>query len=258
LWFVDFGAHEVGAVNLRGERESIASVAGMPMGLGFLPDGHLLIVSVRDGKLLRRQTDGSLVAYADLSSLSRYPWGELVVDRRGNAYVGGLGFEFPGGDFAPGMLALVRPDGAVHQVADDVAFPNGMAVTPDNSTLILAESYAHRLTAFDIGADGSLSNRRVWADLPGAYPDGVCLDAEGAVWYADVPGRQCVRVRQGGEILQRIEFDRGCFACVLGGPERRTLFVMTAEYPPSGGGPDAPRTGQIVAVPAPAPGVGWP
>jgi sugar lactone lactonase YvrE len=188
LWFVDFGAQEVGAVDPLGNRELIERLSSMPMGLGFVPDGRLLIVAVREARLLRREPDGSLATYADLSALSRQPWGELVVDGRGNAYVGNLGFEFPGGQFAPGSLALVTPDGAARQVADGVAFPNGMAVTPDNSTLILAETYAHRLTAFDIAADGSLSKRRVWADLGEAFPDGICLDADGAVWYADVPG----------------------------------------------------------------------
>jgi sugar lactone lactonase YvrE len=143
-------------------------------------------------------------------------------------------------------------------VADGIAFPNGMLVAPDNATLIVAESYAKRLTAFDIGADGGLSNRRVWADLEDGVPDGICLDAEGAVWYGDVPNKRCVRVREGGEVLQRIALDRGCFACALGGDDRRTLFMMAQEW----GGPasmfDEPRTGQVLAAEAPAPGAGWP
>src|SRR5207253_2213326 len=138
LWFSDFGAQEVVAVDLEGKKEVIARIASTPMGLGFLPDGRLLIVSMRDGLLLRREHDGSLVAYADLSHLSRYPWGDMVVDGRGNAYIGNLGFDFPGGAFAPGILALVTPDGTARQVADGFAFPNGIVVTPDNSTLILA------------------------------------------------------------------------------------------------------------------------
>jgi sugar lactone lactonase YvrE len=257
LWFVDFGAREVGAVDPHGNRELIARLSDMPMGLGFLPDGALLIVSVRDGKLVRRNADGGLAEYADLSAVSRHPWGDLVVDGRGNAYVGNLGFDFPGGAFAPGSLALVNPDGAVRIVADGLAFPNGLAITPDNSTLIVAESYGHRLTAFDIADDGALSNQRVWADLGEAYPDGICLDSEGAVWYADVPGKRCARVRQGGEVLETIEVDRGCFACVLGGDDGRTLFIMAASY---GGTSDqgAQRSGQVLAVPAPVPGAGWP
>lgn len=258
LWFSDFGAQEVGAVDLEGKKEVIARIPGAPMGLGFLPDGRLLIVSMRDGLLLRREQDGRLVTHADLSHLSRYPWSDMVVDGRGNAYIGNLGFNFPGGEFAPGILVLVTRDGSVRQVADGCAFANGMVVTPDNSTLILAESYGHRLTAFDIEEDGSLSNRRVWADLGSGYPDGICLDAENAVWYADVPARRCVRVREGGECLQTIELDRGCFACMLGGADRRTLFLMAAEFPPTSWGPEGARTGQVLTVQATIPGVGWP
>jgi sugar lactone lactonase YvrE len=257
LWFVDFGAGEVAAVDLHGSKELIARIAGTPMGLGFLPDGRLLIVSMRDGILLRREPDGALVRHADLSGMSHYPWGDMVVDGRGNAYIGNIGFDFPDGQFAPGIVALVTPDGTLRQVADGTAFPNGMVVTPDNSTLILAESYGHRLTAFDIAADGSLSNRRVWADLGGGYPDGICLDAEGAVWYADVPAKRCVRVRAGGEVLQTVELDRGCFACALGGVDNTTLFMMAAEYPPASWGPDAARTGQVLTIEAPTPGAGW-
>jgi sugar lactone lactonase YvrE len=142
-------------------------------------------------------------------------------------------------------------------VADDVAFPNGVLVTSDNSTLILAESYAGRLTAFDIDAEGSLSNRRVWAELDGAPPDGICLDAEGAVWYADVPNQRCVRVREGGSVLQTVDLDRGCFACMLGGPSGTTLFMMAAEWP-GAANPAGPRTGQVLTIEASAPGVGWP
>ena len=258
LWFSDFGAQEVVAVDLEGKKEVIAHVPGAPMGLGFLPDGRLLIVSMRDGLLLRREHNGKLVVHADLSKLSPYPWSDLVVDGQGNAYIGNLGFNFPEGEFAPGILALVTPDGSVQQVADGCTFPNGMVVTPDNSMLILAETYGHRLTAFDIDATGHLANRRVWADLSDGSPDGICLDAENAVWYADVPARQCVRVRQGGERVQTIDLDRGCFACMLGGVERRTLFLMAAEYPPTSWGPEAKRSGQVLTTRASAPGVGWP
>ena len=258
LWFSDFGAQEVVAVDLTGSKEVIAHVPGAPMGLGFLPDGRLLIVSMRDGLLLRREHNGKLVVHADLSKLSPYPWSDLVVDGQGNAYIGNLGFNFPEGEFAPGILALVTPDGSVQQVADGCTFPNGMVVTPDNSMLILAETYGHRLTAFDIDATGHLANRRVWADLSDGSPDGICLDAENAVWYADVPARQCIRVRQGGERVQTIDLDRGCFACMLGGVERRTLFLMAAEYPPTSWGPEAKRSGQVLTTRASAPGVGWP
>jgi sugar lactone lactonase YvrE len=152
---------------------------------------------------------------------------------------------------------MVTPGGAARQVADGLAFGNGMVVTPDNATLIVAESYGDKLTAFDIAADGSLSNRRVWATLGGGHPDGICLDAECAVWYGDVPAKRCVRVREGGEVLQTIGLDRGCFACMLGGADRRTLFLMAAEF--SGAANMAgTRTGQVLTMEAPAPGAGWP
>lgn len=259
VWLSDMGANELIAVDLDGRKELVAAVPAMPMGSGWLPDGRMLIVSSRDGRLLRRDPDGSLATHADLASLSPHPWSDMVVDGRGNAYVGSIGFDFPGGEFAPGILAMVAPDGSARQVADDVAFPNGVAVTPDNRTLILAETYAHRLTGFDVEADGGLSNRRVWADLGEAYPDGICLDAEGAVWYADVPNQHCVRVREGGEVLQTVEFDRGCFACILGGQDGRTLFVTAARYGDEDGtAGEPPRSGQVLAVPAPVPGAGWP
>ena len=256
LWFSDMSAAEVIALDLAGKSEIVARVP--TLGLGFLPDGRLLIVSMRDGLLLRRERDGSLVTHADLTGLSRHPWNDLVVDGRGNAYVNNVGFDFPGGEFRPGTLALVTPDGSARQVADGLAFPNGMVVTPDNATLIVAESYGARLTAFDIAADGGLSSQRVWAALDGAHPDGICLDAEGAVWYGDVPAKRCVRVREGGEALQTIELDRGCFACMLGGVEKRTLFMMAAEFSNSANMAGGARTGQVLAVEAPAPGVGWP
>jgi sugar lactone lactonase YvrE len=259
LWFSDMGAQQVVAVDLEGHSEVIASVPAMPMGIGWLPDGRMLIVSAHDGRLLARKPDGALVTQADLTGLADQPWSYMVVDGRGNAYIGNIGFDFPDGEFAPGILALVTSDGSARQVADGVAFANGMAVTPDNSTLILAESYANRLTAFDIAADGGLSNRRVWAELEGGVPDGICLDAEQAVWYADVPNQRCVRVREGGQVLQRVDLDRGCFACTLGGVDGTTLFLMAADF--SGGtgtAGQAPATGQVLTVAAPAPGVGWP
>jgi sugar lactone lactonase YvrE len=258
LWFSDMGAGRVVAVDLEGRSELVARVPAMPMGIGWLPDGRLLIVSARDGRLLRREPDGSLATHADLTGLAGHPWSDMVVDGRGNAYIGNIGFDFPGGEFAPGILALVTPDGSARQVADGIAFANGMAVTPDNRTLILAESYAGRLTAFDVAADGGLSNRRVWADLGDGAPDGICLDAEGAVWYGDVPNRRCVRVREGGQVLQTIDLDRGCFACALGGPDRRTLFMMAAEFAGGASMAGAAPTGQVLTVQAPAPGAGWP
>jgi sugar lactone lactonase YvrE len=258
LWLSDMGANEVVAVDLAGNLEVIARVPAMPMGLGWLPDGAMLIVSALDGRLLRRESDGSLATHADLTGLAEHPWSDMVVDGRGNAYIGNLGFDFEGGEPATGIVAMVTPDGSARQVADGVAFANGMAVTPDNSTLLLAESYANRLTAFDIAADGGLVNRRVWAELGDGVPDGICLDAERAVWYADVPNRRCVRVREGGQVLQTIELDRGCFACTLGGADNSTLFLTAAEYADAASMTGGARTGQVLTVRAPAPGVGWP
>ena len=254
LWFANWGANEVVAVDLDGKSEAIVRMPSLPFCIDWLPDGRLLIVSGREGLLLRRELDGSLVTHADLTSLSGSPWNDIVVDGRGNAYIGNTGFDFPVGAFAPGILALVTPDGLARQVADGVAFPNGVVVTPDNATLILAESYGHRLTAFDIAADGSLSNRRVWADLDNGAPDGICLDAAGGVWYGDVPNKRCVHVREGGEVLQTIDLDRGCFACALGGPDKRTLFLMAAEWRGPASLTDGARTGQVLTVEAPAPG----
>jgi sugar lactone lactonase YvrE len=258
LWFSDWGAHEVIAVKLDRRSEVIVRVRSFPMCIDWLPDGRLLIVSASEGLLLRRERDGSLVAHADLSSLADFKWNDIVVDGRGNSYVNNTGFDFPGGEFAPGILALVTPEGFARQVADEVAFPNGMVVTPDNSTLIVAESYGNKLTAFDIAADGSLSNGRLWADLRGGVPDGICLDAENAIWYGDVPNKRCVRVREGGEVLQTIHLDRGCFACALGGADRRTLFLMANEWRGTANMADGSPTGQVLTAEAPAPGVGWP
>lgn len=260
LWFSDWGSREVIAVDLDGNSEVVLRAPSFPCCVGWLPDGRLLLVSARDGLLLRKELDGRLVTHGDLSQVSTPPAGnELVVDGRGNAYVNGIGFDLMAGEpFAPGIVALVSPNGSARRVADGLAFPNGMLVTPDNATLIVAESYANRLSAFDISADGSLSGRRVWADLGDGVPDGICLDADGAVWYSDVPNKRCVRVREGGEVLQRVEIDRGCFACALGGADGRTLFMMATTWNGPTGMFAEPRTGQVLTAQAPAPGVGWP
>jgi len=250
LWFCDWGARQVAAVDLDGRREDVAQLSSFPFCIDYLPDGRLLIAPAREGKLLRREPDGSLVTHAELTTLSDKPWNDITVDSHGNAYVGNLGFEFPGGEFAPGTLVVVRPDGNATEVAERLAFPNGMVLTPDGQHLIIAESYADRLTAFGVGADGTLSDRRVWAETPGDHPDGICLDVEGAVWYADVGNKRCVRVREGSEVLDTVQLDRGCFACALGGPDGKTLFMVAAEYPIN----FANATGQILAVQAPAAG----
>jgi sugar lactone lactonase YvrE len=260
LWLSDWGRRHVLAVDLDGNVETILEGSGFPLCVDWLPDGRLLVVSAREGLLLRREPDGSLVTHGDLNGVSaRPPGNELVVDGRGNAYVNGPGFDLASGEpFAPGAIALVTPDGAARQVADDIAFPNGMIVTPDNATLIVADSYGKALIAFDVDDDGGLSNRRTWADLGDGVPDGICMDAERAVWYADVPNRRCVRVREGGETVQTIELDRGGFACALGGPDRMTLFIVATEWNGPAGMFQGPPTGQVLTVPAPAPGVPYP
>jgi sugar lactone lactonase YvrE len=250
LWFSDWGAQEILAVDPDGTSEVAVRVPfGLPFCIDWLRDGRLLIVSGRDGLLLRRERDGSLVAHAKLPGPAGMGWNEIVVDGRDNIYVnGGAG------------ITLLTPDGSLRQVADGLAFPNGMAITPDNSTLIVAESHGKKLTAFAIAADGSLRSRRVWAGLGDGVPDGICLDADGAVWYADVPNKRCVRVGEGGEVLQTITVDRGCFACMLGGEAKKTLYIIATEWR----GMDKiaevgqARTGQVLTFEAPAPHAGWP
>jgi sugar lactone lactonase YvrE len=232
-------------------------VKSLPLCTAWLPGGELILVSSAEGLLLRLEPDGSLVTHA---SLGRPGWNDIVADGRGNIYVNGAGFNpLAGEDFKPGAVSLVTADGAVRQVADDIAFPNGMAVTADNATLLVADSYRRQLVAFDIAADGSLSGQRTWADLGDAAPDGICVDAENAVWYAEVPGRRCVRVAEGGEELDVVPLDRGGFACVLGGPELATLFITAAGWRGMTESPMvAPGSGQVLAVDVVVPGAGWP
>ena len=255
LWFSDWGANQVIALGTDGSHEVVVAVPSFPMCIDFLPDGRLLVVDSAQRRLLSHEPDGSLVQHADLSEVSGKPWNDIVVDDRGNAYVNNIGFDFPEADFAPGLVVLVTPEGRVAQVADGVAFPNGMAIAPDGQTLIVAESYANRLTAYDIGGDGGLDNRRVWAETPGDHPDGICIDAEGAVWYADVGNQHCVRVREGGEVMATVDLDRGAFACALSRGADPHLFVVGQNW----GGPESSEpSGRVVAFPAPAPGAGRP
>jgi sugar lactone lactonase YvrE len=259
LWVADWGAREIIAVDRAGRRAVIAHAPSFPCCIDFLHDGRLLMVSSDDGLLVRREPDGTVVTHADLRSLTARGWNEIVVDGRGNIYVNGGSFDFsPDASRASGIIALVRPDGSVRQVADGLAFPNGMAVTPDNATLIVAESYASKLTAFDIAADGSLSGRRVWADLGKGAPDGICLDANGAVWYADVPNKRSVRVREGGTVLQTIDLDRGCFACMLGGGDGKTLYLVVREWRGFESASDPSLASHVLMTEAPAPHAGWP
>ncbi|MEV4578342.1 SMP-30/gluconolactonase/LRE family protein [Nonomuraea jabiensis] len=258
LWFCNWIAREVVAVDLEGTSE-VASVGGpVPMGysIDWLPDGRMLMTGDR---LRRQEPDGSTVTVAEQGG------NEIVVDGRGNVYINGADFDFAGGAAPePGYIKLVTPDGELRQVADDIQFPNGMVITPDDRTLIISESFAGRLTAFDIDADGGLSNRRIFAD--GVAPDGICLDAEGAVWVS-TGGSTIARVAEGGKILESIELaeEQAPFALMLGGPDRRTLFVLTAEWRESDGVVDnlqrlttGPRTGQILTLDVSVPGAGRP
>ena len=227
LWFVNWGAQEIRTLDVHGVSEVVAR-GPVPAGycIDFLDDGRMLVTG-RQG-LLRREEDGSLTTHVDLSALGT-GWNEVTVDGRGNIYTNSVGFNFGQEEFRPGTIAVITPDGMARQVADNIMFPNGMVITPDNSTLVIAESWTQKLTAFDIGEDGGLSNRRIWAE---ASADGICMDAEGAIWCSGVSGGtpECLRVEQGGNVLERLVLDRACFACMLGGEDGCTLFLMTAEW----------------------------
>jgi sugar lactone lactonase YvrE len=254
LWYSDFYDHAVHAIDLDGNNERLFEVPGQPSGMGWMPDGTLLVSSMTDRRVLR--WDGSsLTEHADLSAHAGWWVNDLVVAADGTAWVGNFGFDLDAflathgiegvlGEPGPTATVLCRvdPDGTVGVAANDIIFPNGAVITPDGQTLILAETLALRLTAFDIGADGSLTNRRVWADLSAVMgaPDGICLDADGAVWIANAIAPQCLRVAEGGEILDQVETSQTAFACMLGGPDGRHLFVMTA--------PDSDHTARAAAA----------
>ena len=257
LWFSDMHDQLVKTVDLDGRSESVVRVENDPSGLGWLPDGRLLVVSMRDRRLLRLDPDG-LREVASLSRVATYHCNDMVTDARGRSYVGNFGFDFEKRE-APrtAALALVYPDGQVRVAAEDLSFPNGTVITPDGRTLIVGESFGSRLTAFDVAEDGSLSNRRVWAQLEKAVPDGICLDAEGAIWVASPMSNEVLRVREGGEVTERIRVATQAIACMLGGPKRTTLFVCTAE---SLTAEDcrAKRSAKIEVVEVSVPGAGLP
>ncbi len=263
LWFSDWTGGRIVAVDDAGATEVIVEHRSLPMCFDFLPDGRLVLVSNQERALLTLEPDGTLATYADLGSLSEFGGNDIVVDGRGNTYVNSGNFDFasgpPPGEVQPGLVGLVTPDGAARVVADDIAFPNGMAVTADGRTLLVADSYRNALVGFTIAEDGSLPERRVWADLGGDNPDGVCLDASGAAWYADVPHRRCVRVAEGGEVLQTVDLDRDAFACMLGGLDTTHLYAVAAVWPGAAGWTThTDWDGQVVRIPVDVPGAGWP
>ncbi len=264
LWFSEIGERNtVKSVSLDGDVRVEVEVDDPrgSSGLGWTAEGELLFVSMGRRRLLRRSRDGAVHLHADLGAISPWHWNDMVVDGQGRAYVGGFGFDFDAeaagrgldsviADHPTARIACVQPDGSAALAADDMHFPNGSVVAPDGRTLIVAETLAKRLTAFDIGADGALSDQRVWADLGAYVPDGICLDAEGAIWVGDPIIGKCLRVAEGGEVLEVIDTGLPCFACMLGGENRRTLFMMTSPW--SG------EHGRILITEAPSPGAGWP
>jgi sugar lactone lactonase YvrE len=245
------------AVDADGHAETVAEVENQPSGLGWLPDGRLLVISMIDRRVLKLDNSG-LTEHADLSGIAEWHCNDMVVDAAGRAYVGNFGFDLhQGATRRLTALALVEPAGRVEVAADDLSFPNGMVISSDRKTLIVAETLAGQLTAFDIADDGALSRRRVYATLDGAAPDGICLDSDGGVWVASPTSRDVLRVCEGGEITHRVDLGRPAFACMLGGTDRRTLFVCTA----STSFPDKcreRRDGRIECLEVDTPGAGWP
>ena len=257
LWYSDFYVHQVRTADESGKTETIVEVPGRPSGLGWRPDGTMLIVSMTDKRLMRF-ADGRLSVEAELGSIATGLCNDMIVDAKGRAYVGNFGFDRHAGEKQrPAVLARVNPDGSVHRAADDLAFPNGTVITPDGKTMIIGETMAKRLTAFDIAVDGTLSNRRVWAETANCNPDGICLDAEGGIWVTGAFTHHMVRVLEGGRVTHDLDLgERAAYACMLGGRDRRTLYVITN----TGSGPDIAkkRDGRIETMRVDVPGAGLP
>jgi len=234
-----------------GRHEVIGRVDALPFSFDWQPDGRQLVIA--DKMLWRREANGVLAPWIDLSRYGEMGWNEIVVDGRGNIYLNNVNFKFPGGEFKPGHAALVTPQGEVRIVAEGLAFPNGMVVTPDNKTLIIGESFSTTLSAYDIAPDGTLSGRRSWAKLDGG-PDGITMDAEGCIWSS--AGNKAIRVKEGGEVLETIPLDRFCFATMLGGEDGRSLFMVCNEW--TGSTVNLERTGRIYSTRVESPRAGWP
>ena len=266
FYFSDFYSHKVYSLDLSGKNEVIVEIPNQPSGLGWTPDGTMLIVSMKDRKLMSFK-DGLLTERADLTELSGFHCNDMVVDIDGNAFIGNFGFNtYDGEEIKPTNLILVKPGEEPVLAADNLFFPNGTVITPDNKTLIVGETYAARLTAFDKSEDGSLSNRRIWADLKVnaeegtvPLPDGMCIDEEGAIWVASPSTAEVIRVHEGGMISERIPVQTNAFACMLGGEDRRTLFICTSNG--SGVDPEAAlreKSGKIEITQVDVPGCGKP
>ncbi len=268
LWFSDFYAHAVKSTSLAGDLRVEFELDDRPSGLGWAPDGSMLIVSMTKRQLLRRGTDGQIAVHADLGAIADFHCNDMVVDAEGRAYVGNFGFDLDAAlgargvesvlaDHAKAKLACVASDGSVSVAAEDLSFPNGTVITPDGKTLIIGETLGARLTAFDIGADGVLSNRRLWAPTGPRVPDGICLDANGAIWIANPIAPECALIAEGGELLAVIETGMPCYACMLGGEDGRTLFMLTAPSSISEEAAKAPK-GQVLVAEVEAPRAGRP
>lgn len=261
LWYSDMHRSVVERVALDGTREMVCRVPKDPSGLGWDAEGRLLVVSMIDRKILRQEPDGQMVVHADLSDLASFHCNDMVVDAHGRAYVGNFGFDLHGKNPIapkPAELILVEADGSARVVDDSVMFPNGSVITPDGKTLIVAQTFAGDLIAYDLAPDGTPFNRRQWAYLNGKVPDGICLDAEGAVWFADPVHGGVMRVAEGGEVLDFVDTQKLAFACMLGGPEGRDLFICVANDSKPG---ETVRSmsGEIVVVEGVAvAGAGWP
>lgn len=254
LWFADWVGQKLYTLDPSGRHEVEAEIASLPFSFDWLPDGRMLLVHAADNDLKLRQPDGSFTRFADLSTLSGYGCNEIVVHPHGRIYVNNINFDFPGGTFQPGFIALVRPDGSSIKVADGLAFPNGMTILPDGRTLVCAESWTGDLTAFDIAEDGTLTNRRLWANVAPQGNDGICSDEEGCIWTS--AANVVMRVREGGEVLDRIELDRMCFAVMLGGPDGRTLYMVANEW--TGTVDVSKPTGRIFSARVDLPHAGYP
>ncbi|MCC9177816.1 SMP-30/gluconolactonase/LRE family protein [Arthrobacter sp. zg-Y750] len=247
LWFADWTAGTISALDADGNVRRVTAVPSFPISFDWLPDGRMVVVSGTDGHVLVEVPHAGLVPYADLSGLSDYPWNEIAVHPSGNIYVNGIGYDYSGAARADGVIALVRPDGSAEQAARGLAFPNGMLVSDDGGTLVVAESNAGRLTSFSVTPGGGLAPAGEWAAVNGSAPDGICWDGSGGIWFAEVPGERCVRIQAGGNVVETVQLEQGCFSCATGGQDGGLLFMMTAQWPEAMD-PAAGKTGQVMGL----------